>query len=174
MPRITNVGPLATAMPIPKPLRSFWNAFAEATGAADDSRFVDAFAFGDNEALANELAALVLSGAKRATTSAVWPYEAEGTRMPAAGDLSIVTDWAGKPLCVIETTGVLITPFNQVSADFAAAEGEGDGSLDHWRESHRAYFTRECRSAGRAFTDDLRVCCERFKVVYPMSTSQDT
>jgi uncharacterized protein YhfF len=153
-------------------MKNFWNAYAAATGAADDALVYEAFAFGDNESLADELAALVLSGFKRATTSAAWLYEAEGQRLPKAGDRSIVTRWDGEPVCVIETTSVLVVPFNQVSADFAAAEGEGDGSLEHWRERHREYFTRECQARGQAFTENLLVCCERFKVVYQPSTAK--
>jgi uncharacterized protein YhfF len=152
--------------PIPPAALEFWNAFA-ATGAADERRFYESFAFGDSEALANELAALVLSGVKRATTGALWSYEAEGKRLPVPGDQSIVTNWAGEALCVIETTRVDLVPFNQVSAEFAAVEGEGDGSLAYWMEGHRQYFMRECSRAGRVFAEDMLVACERFVVVFP-------
>lgn len=153
-------------MVIPPSVFEFWNAFAIATGQADEQRFYESFAFGDSEALANELASLVLSGVKRATAGAVWSYAAEGKRLPVAGDLSIVTDWAGRALCVIETESVVLVPFNEVSAEFAATEGEGDGSLEFWREGHRAYFTRECERAGNMFDESMLICCERFKVVY--------
>lgn len=143
----------------------FWNAF-DATGAADVRGFYESFAFGDGEALANNLAALVLSGVKCATAGAVWSYEAEGKRLPVPRDQSIVTNWAGDPLCVIETIRVDIVPFNQVSAEFAAVEGEGDGSLAYWMEAHRRYFMRECDRAGREFSEDMLVACERFKLVY--------
>jgi uncharacterized protein YhfF len=153
-------------MPIPPPVLDFWNEFVASTDNAFEQQAYESFAFGDHEALANELAALVLAGVKRATTGAVWSYEAEGERLPAPGDLSVVMSWAGQPLCVIETTSVEVLPFSQVSAEFAAAEGEGDRSLEFWRESHRAYFTRECQRVGREFTEDMLVSCERFKVVY--------
>jgi len=153
-------------MVTPPSVVEFWNRFAAATGKPDERRFYESFAFGDSEALANELAALVLSGVKRATAGTVWSYEAEGKRLPVAGDLSIVTDWAGQPLCVIETENVEMVPFNAVSADFAATEGEGDGSLAYWREAHRAYFTRECERAGKKFDESMLISCERFKVVY--------
>jgi uncharacterized protein YhfF len=151
----------------------FWRAFASATGKADESRFYESFAFGDSQALADELASLVLSGAKRASAGAVWSYEAEGQRLPASGDLSIVTNWAGKPLCVIETTSVDLVPFNLVSAEFAAAEGEGDSSLAFWREGHRAYFTRECKGSGREFSDDMLISCEKFEVVFQPPASDE-
>jgi hypothetical protein len=53
-----------------------------------------------------------------------------------------------------------------LAAEFAVSEGEGDRSLEYWREAQRRYFTRECQSAGREFTEDMPVVCERFRVVY--------
>jgi uncharacterized protein YhfF len=125
-----------------------------------------AFSFGDNEELANSLAELVLEGTTRATAGAVWSFEHEGKRAPRPGDLSVVTNWAGSPLCVIETIQVDVVPFSEVSAEFAATEGEGDGSLEYWREGHASYFSRECARIGRVFSEDMPVACERFKVVF--------
>lgn len=153
-------------MPIPENLRRYWHTFALATGEPDDARFYEAFAFGDNERLAHELADLVLQGVKQATAGSAWVFEAQGKPLPKAGDLSIVTNWAGDPLCIIETTSVDIVPFDQVSAEFAATEGEGDGSLPFWQAAHARYFARECRRIGRSFQQDMPVVCERFQVVY--------
>ncbi len=158
-------------MTIPAHVAEFWNAFAASVGGVDDRRFYEAFCFGDGEALANSLAELVLRGTKRATAGSVWSFEAEAKRPPVPGDLSVVTRWGGKPLCVIETLTVEVVPFSEVSAEFAATEGEGDGSLSFWRAAHREFFTRECAVAGREFTEGMLVACERFEVVYPVSTS---
>lgn len=154
-------------MPVPDTLRAFWDAFALTTGEADDARFYEAFAFGDSAALADELAALVLQRRKRAAAGSLWAFEAEAKPLPRPGDLSIVTSWDGRPLCVIETLVVDIVPFDRVDADFAATEGEGDGSLAFWQSAHRAYFGRECQRLGRVFAEDMPVVCERFRVVYP-------
>jgi uncharacterized protein YhfF len=154
---------------IPAHLADFWNAFADSIGGVDAARFYDVCVFGDSEALANELAELVLRGTKRATAGSVSFYEDEGKRIPMLGDLSIVTSWAGRPLCIIETESVEVVPFSEVSSEFAATEGEGDGSLSFWREAHRQYFTRECVRSGRQFSEDMLVACERFKVVYQPS-----
>ncbi|MBP7080579.1 MAG: ASCH domain-containing protein, partial [Rhodocyclaceae bacterium] len=165
------LGSTATDMSLPPHLVPFWSDYAKTTSAAIEERFYEAFSFGDSEELANDLAALVLRGTKRATAGALWSYEAEGKRLPRPGDLSIVTDWSGQPLCVIETLSVEVVPFNEVTADFAATEGEGDGSLSFWRGAHRAYFTRECVSVGREFLENMLISCERFAVVYRPSTS---
>jgi uncharacterized protein YhfF len=156
-------------MPIPANLQRFWNAFASASGEPDDSRFLEAFAFGDSESLANDLAALVLQGVKRATAGSLWAIQAEGKQLQKPGDLSIVTNWVGQPLCIIETEAVEIVPFREVTAEFAAAEGEGDSSLSFWRAAHTDAFTRECSRIGRAFEQTMPVVCERFRVVYQPS-----
>jgi uncharacterized protein YhfF len=159
---------------IPAHLRDFWNHFAKSKGGVDAARFYEACVFGDSEDLANELAELVLRGIKRATAGSVWSCEAEGKRLPMRGDLSIVTTWSGEPLCIIETEAVEVVPFSEVSAEFAATEGEGDGSLSFWRSTHRDYFTRECARAGRQFAESMLIACERFKVVYLPASEQGT
>ena len=84
------------------------------------------FAFDDTPAVSDTLAALVLAGRKKATASLPIQSEAEGTRLPEAGDLSIVTLGDGTPVALIETTDVRLVPFGAVDAAFAADEGEGD------------------------------------------------
>jgi uncharacterized protein YhfF len=155
-------------MLVPAHLSAFWSEFARASGGANEERFYEAFFFSDREDVANELADLVLRGVKRATASSRWSYDEAGKPMPRSGDLSIVTDWAGESLCVIETKSVQVVPFRQVTAEFAAIEGEGDGSLSYWQEAHREYFSRECARAGREFSEDTLVVCECFEVVYPL------
>lgn len=156
----------------PDPIAAFWRTFVEATEGVDQAHFVGAFAFGDGAAMADELAALVLQGPKRATASARWAYEAEGEALPRPGDLSIVTDGSGTPVCVIETVSVEVVPFRDVGAAFAHAEGEGDRSLDFWRRAHRAFFARECAAARRAFDESMLVVCERFEVRFPLAETQ--
>ena len=152
---------------IPSHLRPIWQAYAASVGGLSEDRFYEACQFGDSPALIDELAQLVLSGRKRATAGAVWSYEASGLGLPRPGLLSIVTDAEDRPLCIIETTQVDVLPFDQVTAEFAAIEGEGDGSLAYWQDAHRAYFTRECERAGRRFSEDLLLACEQFRVVWP-------
>jgi uncharacterized protein YhfF len=79
---------------------------------------------------------------------------------------SIVTTWSGQPLCIIQTRSIEVMPFHAVSAEFAATEGEGDGSLSYWQAAHRDFFGRECARADRAFSEDMLVACECFEVVY--------
>ena len=113
------------------------------------------FAFGDNPALADELLDLVMQGIKTATCST---EDEPNTSSP--GERWIVLDGRGKPRCVIETTEVTYRKFGEVDAAFAHEEGEGDRSLDYWRNAHRTYFGR----LGR-FSEDMTLMCERFRLV---------
>jgi len=153
-------------MRIPSNIAVFWAAFCAEVGEDLSDRFFEAFHFSDNEATANELADLVLAGVKRATAALVWSFESAGGSPPKPGALSVVTYWDGTPACVIETQGVNVLPFEQVSTEFAASEGEGDGSLEYWRRAHWSYFGRECTRIGRAISLAMPVACEQFYVVY--------
>ena len=158
-------------MAIPAACLPMWRAFAATQPSDPTPRWCEAFFFGDSAALADELAALVLQGRKRSTAASLWAHQAEGTQPPVPGALSIVTLFDGTPQCVIETVSVDIRPFHQVDAAFAAAEGEGDGSLDFWRRAHQAYFSRELAALGLTFAHDMPVVCERFRVLYPAAVA---
>ncbi len=153
----------------PEAIAAFWHTYLAALpDEAPRPMFMpEAWHFCDNAADADELADLVLVGVKRATASLQWAYAGENDPLPQVGDLSIITNWDGDPLCIIVTTEVTITPFNAVSAEFAAAEGEGDRSLAYWRKVHWDFFSEECAEIGRGPAEDMPVICERFKVVYP-------
>ena len=134
---------------IPPALQEFWATYEAAVGNDPSSRFYEAFHFADSEAAANSLSKLVLVGVKRGTAGLVWSFEKAGMPVPAPGHLSIVTNWGGQPQCIIETTAVAVVPFQEVSAEFASIEGEGDGSLEYWQREHWAYFGRECARIGK-------------------------
>ena len=124
-----------------------------------------AWAFGATPGHADGLPALVLDGIKTGTASSLWDYEANGDPLPAAGELSIILDGTGAPRAVIETTEVAIVPFGEVTAEHARAEGEGDRTLEAWREIHERYW-RAYSESPRGYESDMPVVCERFRLVY--------
>ena len=81
------------------------------------------------------------------------------------GDIEVVVDHHREPVLVTRVVGVEIHPFNEVGADFAAREGEGNGSLAYWRSAHWAFFSRECRRIGRAPSEEMPVVCASFEVL---------
>ena len=91
---------------------------------------------------------LVKTGKKRATTgllidysSSDWHVPFEGSRLQVIDSYDEVVGWA-----II--TKVEQYPFGKVTDEIARAEGEGDLSLNYWKESHREFFEK--------MTDDIR------------------
>lgn len=130
------------------------------------SQNYEAQQWGDNPDLATELGLLILAGTKTATCSAVWQWEAQKVSPPAIGPKTIVLNGNNEPLCIVETTEVTVRPYCEVDAQFASDEGEGDRSLEYWREAHWRYFSRVLPKIGKEPTIDMLLVCERFKVVY--------
>lgn len=147
----------------------YWQAFREALrgerpGLPEEPP--DAWQFGDSAELADSLAELVLEGTKTATAGLLWEYEAEGVAVPVPGKLEIVLNSRDEPVCVIEYTSTEVVRFEQVTAEFAALEGEGDLTLAWWRDAHWRYFSRRCEVFGREPAMDMPVVCEQFQVVW--------
>jgi len=119
-----------------------------------------------DELNANECADLILRGEKRASCSMEYWYSHEDEAMPEVGHLQVVTDWGGKPICIVEITSVSKCKYCDVTAEFAAEEGEGDKSLQWWREAHWNFFALECKELGIEPTEDMLLVLEQFKVVH--------
>jgi len=114
----------------------------------------------------DELCGLVLAGVKRGTASLALWYGAEREFLPKVGEVRVVVDGGGRPRCVIEILDVEEMRFCEVDEEFAAVEGEGDGSLDYWRREHERFFGAELTGEGLAFSVEVRVVLERFAVVW--------
>ncbi len=123
----------------------------------------ETWSFGDTPEMADDLVRKVVAGRKTATASALRDYMDADEPIPQVGQLSIILDGAGQPRVLVRTTGVRVCRFDEVDADHAAAEGEGDGSLEAWRRGHRAFFER---TGGFAY--EMLVVLERFEVLYPV------
>lgn len=157
---------------IPETARPFWEAYlATLPPGTPLPERVDTWHFCDTEPCANELGELCRAGVKTATASLLWSFEPyqPGEEVPTPGQLNIITDWSGNPLCIIQTDWVAVMPFNEVDAEQAWQEGEGDRSLGYWREVHWRFFSRECAALGRQPEEEMPVVCERFHLVYPLS-----
>ena len=78
--------------------------------------------------------------------------------------LERVLDGEGHPRALVVTTEARVVPFDEVDADHARDEGEGDGSLEQWREAHERLFAEQAEGG---FVPTMKVVLERFRVLYP-------
>ena len=120
-----------------------------------------ALALGTPGELRTRLNTLVLSGAKTATAGLVQEYDDENEELEYVGERLVLVDDDDALVGVVEVTGVEVVRFADVPWDFARAEGEGDRSIEEWREGHGAYWARQ----GTPVTDDTRIVCLRFRLV---------
>src|SRR5215213_3212472 len=149
-------------------VKSYWQQFLGnlSSDSPYHSKAYIAEGWGDSPAMADELGALIVQRVKTATCSALWEWEAEGERIPEPGLMTIALDVRIEPLCIVETVEVSIRKYNEVDADFARAEGEGDLSLHYWREAHKNFFSRTLHKIGKEFSEEMPLVCEPFKVIY--------
>ncbi|MEQ4672930.1 ASCH domain-containing protein [Providencia vermicola] len=124
--------------------------------------------FGDSPELADELVQLVLSGIKTATCSSIASFQHEYKRgeAPCVGSYNIVLNGTGQPMCVIRTLKMQVIRFNEMTGELASKEGEGDLSLEHWKEGHKRFFERE-----GSYSEEMELIFEEFELIETFSMS---
>jgi uncharacterized protein YhfF len=145
-----------------------WMAYCSQAGLDTRTAAPPSWHFCDSREDADACAKLVMAGVKRATAPSLWGFAHRGEAVPVVGALDIVTTWEGEACAVIRTTRVAVVPYDEVDAEFAAAEGEGDGSLEYWRRVHWDYYARELDGSMFAPSPRMPVLCQWFEVVYPV------
>jgi uncharacterized protein YhfF len=153
---------------------AYWESYLASLPAEAErpSGCVDSFAFGFTPEDATQIATLVLAGAKTATGSVLWSYEADGKPVPRAGDHWIVRRGDGVPACIIRTTDVVILPFDEVPESWAREGGEWDRTLATWRPMYWRYILSECRRIGREPHAKTPLVMERFVVAHPRTSAR--
>jgi cystathionine gamma-synthase len=115
-----------------------------------------------------ELTDLVLAGRKRATAGLLAEYDTEGEVLEHVGERLVLLGDDGARTGVIEVTRVDVVPFEEVTWEFADAEGEGFTDVEDWRVQHRRFWERE--SPQQALSSDTSVVCVWFRVVHDFDT----
>lgn len=143
-----------------------WEEFCTKKGIDINTPY-EAWGFGEDEE-GDKLLQLVLEGKKFGTASLYDAYEAEGEldEIPEAGEYSVLLNSKDEAMCVIRDYDVYIRKFNEVPPYHAYYEGEGDRSLEYWREVHKEFFEEEAEEYGIEFTEESRVICEKFSLEY--------
>ncbi|TFB19626.1 ASCH domain-containing protein [Filobacillus milosensis] len=148
-------------------VKTMWQNFLQTLVPKEAAKAnYEAWPFGDGPELADELATLVKAGEKTATCSLYQFYIDDSENIPKVGEYNIITDWYGQAILITQTKKVDIVPFNEVSAEFAFKEGEGDKSYEYWRREHIKFFNRELAESNRSFDENMLVVCEEFEVVF--------
>jgi uncharacterized protein YhfF len=94
-------------------------------------------------AMRTRLNQLILDGHKRATAGLLLEYVKEGEELESEGELLALVDDDTKRIATVKVVNVETVAFIDVPWKFAQAEGEGDESLEEWREGHRSFWSAE-------------------------------
>ena len=142
-----------------------------------------ASALGHTRALADTLAALVVTGVKRAQATPLRDFAAEvdaqgadpnvdqNADLPQPGDHLVVLDGSGAPCAIVRTTQVEKRLFNQIDDAFAFEAGEGDLTLRWWLTAHRQDFAERAQAEGFEADERMELLLEYFEVVWPPPAS---
>lgn len=147
-------------------VESLWNDFLKENPNNPNKKIPVYYFFCDNKKDANECLELVVKGIKQATATSLWWYKIHNEPLPKVGDHHIITDWDGNANAIIEIIKIELTPYNKITPEFAAIEGEGDKSLDYWQKVHKPYYIREMKPYREEFSEDMMIVCEYFKTIY--------
>lgn len=146
--------------------RRFWAAYVASELAAGKStpQLYDTMVIGGDAVSADVGARLILSGRKTATSALPADFDGTGQRPPQAGDLSLVLDGRGEPVCIVKTVTARTQVLGDVDETFARDYGEWDGTLATWRERMLGYY------GGKLAEDPLTtpLICEWFVRVWPL------
>ena len=152
-------------------IENFWQDYL--SSLSDEERknvpeyLVDDFA--DTPEAATKVGKLVRDGIKTTTSSLLWGLEHGGEPLPKVGEISVVVDGNGNPLCVIEMMEVEIRPFNMVGEQFAFEYGEGERTLASWLSDTWDFHSRWCREIGREPSETMPLVFQRFRLLYPQN-----
>ncbi len=148
-------------------VRSFWKAFCAATGTPESTPH-HARTFSDPRfsTVTDEIAEFAREAKKHGTCHLQLDFENNGVPYRYPGDYMIVLNSMLTPLCVVRCTHLEFVRFNQVTAGFAASEGEGDLSHEYWSTVHQRYFKKLLADWGLDWDETLNVACESFETVW--------
>ncbi len=147
-------------------VKQMWEEFCKVNPSVKDEKYTS-WHFCNTQELALKLANLVKIGRKKATSSLFESYKVEGEELPRVAQYTVITDINGEALCIIRGKKVEVLKFKDFPAEYAVMEGEGDLSLDYWREVHHEFFEEEMKeySLGE-FDEELELVYEEFECVY--------
>jgi uncharacterized protein YhfF len=122
--------------------------------------------FCDNQKDADECAELVVKRIKQASSPSVWWFTKNQEEFPKVGDLAIITNWEGESKAIIRTTQITLVKLKDIRPEYAYIEGEGDRSLEYWKQVHLEYYSREMKEYGESPDEEMEIVCEYFETVF--------
>ena len=153
---------------IDKTVHEMWNDFTKSNPEFKNDEIPEADFFHNNEADANRLAQLTLTGKKRASSGLYSLYEQYNADLPRVGAKQIVTDFNGKAKAIVENISVDTIPFNRISKEYAQMDmGTDVDPLKKWQKAHWDFFESFLKERGEKPTEEMMIVAVKFKKIWP-------
>ncbi len=151
----------------PKEL-AFWNSYVATLKPSEipQDLFVEA-SYAGHRNITDTLLNLYLAGKKSAGSSVLEDFLTVGDPVPRVGNFWILLDSHDEPRLILRTERIETHKFKDVPLSVALAEGEGDLSLEYWREGHARFYTPFLKAWGIRHIDEATIVTEFYKIVYP-------
>ena len=119
---------------------------------------------GNSAEMCEQIIGLIVSGQKKGTYSLPDDLARAGT-LPVVGDCQILTDFHGKPACLIRIDACDLLALGQIGPAELEIEGPGARDPEVWRAIHQRYWTPRLAELGQTWGDELPVLVQRFTLL---------
>jgi uncharacterized protein YhfF len=144
-------------------IQAFWLEYQRACGVQVEG--FSATAYGSSRAVADELAALIRRGEKRAHATLERDFDDDD--LPRPGEHIVVLDGRGTPQAIVRVRHVERRYFNDIDDEFAFECGEGDRTLAWWLVAYRQEFAERAEREGFQVGERAVLILEFFDLVWP-------
>jgi uncharacterized protein YhfF len=79
----------------------------------------------------------------RCATGSTSSFSTAQEPLESVGEILVLVDDDGEGIARMMVTRTMTTSFAEVPWEFAESEGEGDRSIEEWREGHRRFWASE-------------------------------
>jgi len=153
---------------IDQSIPEMWNDFIQKNPEFKNDEIPESDFFHNNEADANRLAELTLTGKKRASSGLYSLYQQYNVDLPTVGAKQIVTDFNGKAKAIIENVSVNTIPFNKISKEYAELDmGTDIEPIEKWKKAHWDFFESFLKENGEKPTEEMLIVAVKFKKIWP-------
>jgi uncharacterized protein YhfF len=121
--------------------------------------------YGNSQTIATMLGQLIVDGVKTGTFLVPRAHEGDPHMKPVVGGYTVLTDFEGKPLALLETLSVRTVKFDDIVEPDVQCEGPNLRNIAAWRNVHWEYFAAQLKPLGHEMSGEEKVTIENFRVV---------
>lgn len=161
------ISKINTVNEIDQSVMDIWQLYTNSNPEFKNEDMPESWFFHNNEADANRLVDLVVSGKKKASSGLYNMYQKYEADLPIVGTKHIITNFSGKAQAIIEIIKVDTIPFNQITKEYAELDmGTHIEPIKKWKKAHWNFFSSVFEGSEEKPTENMLVVCESFETIW--------